>query len=105
MNRHLLDVFGTQASRDMRGFVPKLDPRYTTMLPPGVDFQLGWLGTRLREGAVGLPQQETDSLLVLSERLFLKVLWLLRNSDVVLWDGIYFEDVKVQDLSKSGRRG
>uniref|UniRef100_A0A8D3A9W0 Transmembrane protein 135 n=1 Tax=Scophthalmus maximus TaxID=52904 RepID=A0A8D3A9W0_SCOMX len=33
MNRHLLDVFGTQASRDFKGFVPKLDPRFTTILP------------------------------------------------------------------------
>uniref|UniRef100_A0A4W6DBP2 Transmembrane protein 135 n=1 Tax=Lates calcarifer TaxID=8187 RepID=A0A4W6DBP2_LATCA len=35
MNRQLLDVFGTQASRDFKGFVPKLDPRFTTVLPPG----------------------------------------------------------------------
>ncbi|XP_070839874.1 transmembrane protein 135 [Chaetodon trifascialis] len=41
MNRQLLDVFGTQASRDFKGFVPKLDPRFTTMLPPGADIQLG----------------------------------------------------------------
>ncbi|KAM8900384.1 transmembrane protein 135 [Spinachia spinachia] len=41
MNRQLLDVFGTQASRDFRGFVPKLDPRYITVLPPGGDIQLG----------------------------------------------------------------
>uniref|UniRef100_A0A7N6B0L4 Transmembrane protein 135 n=1 Tax=Anabas testudineus TaxID=64144 RepID=A0A7N6B0L4_ANATE len=41
MNRQLLDVFGTQASRDFKGFVPKLDPRFTTVLPPGVDIQLG----------------------------------------------------------------
>ncbi|XP_069002472.1 transmembrane protein 135 [Embiotoca jacksoni] len=46
MNRQLLDVFGTQASRDFKGFVPKLDPRYTTvpsqtvLLPEG-DIQLG----------------------------------------------------------------
>uniref|UniRef100_A0A8C5DCH7 Transmembrane protein 135 n=1 Tax=Gouania willdenowi TaxID=441366 RepID=A0A8C5DCH7_GOUWI len=31
MNRHLLDVFGTQASRDFKGFVPKLDPRYISV--------------------------------------------------------------------------
>uniref|UniRef100_A0A3Q1KBV8 Transmembrane protein 135 n=1 Tax=Anabas testudineus TaxID=64144 RepID=A0A3Q1KBV8_ANATE len=36
MNRQLLDVFGTQASRDFKGFVPKLDPRFTTVLPPGL---------------------------------------------------------------------
>lgn len=45
MNRQLLDVFGTQASRDFKGFVPKLDPRYTTIpsqiLPPGDEIQLG----------------------------------------------------------------
>ncbi|XP_076607383.1 transmembrane protein 135 [Chaetodon auriga] len=41
MNRQLLDVFGTQASRDFKGFMPKLDPRFTTMLPPGADIQLG----------------------------------------------------------------
>uniref|UniRef100_A0A8C2XLP4 Transmembrane protein 135 n=1 Tax=Cyclopterus lumpus TaxID=8103 RepID=A0A8C2XLP4_CYCLU len=36
MNRQMLDVFGTQASQDFKGFAPKLDPRYTTMLPPGM---------------------------------------------------------------------
>ncbi|KAK7926167.1 hypothetical protein WMY93_008477 [Mugilogobius chulae] len=45
MNRHVLDVFGTEASRDFKGFVPKLDPRYTTVLnqilPLGDDIQLG----------------------------------------------------------------
>lgn len=41
MNRQLLDVFGTHASRDFKGFVPKLDPRFTTVLPPGPDIQLG----------------------------------------------------------------
>uniref|UniRef100_A0A3Q3IZC1 Transmembrane protein 135 n=1 Tax=Monopterus albus TaxID=43700 RepID=A0A3Q3IZC1_MONAL len=40
MNRQLLDAFGTQASRDFKGFVPKLDPRYMTVLPPGADIQL-----------------------------------------------------------------
>uniref|UniRef100_H3CX75 Transmembrane protein 135 n=1 Tax=Tetraodon nigroviridis TaxID=99883 RepID=H3CX75_TETNG len=37
MNRKVLDVFGTQASRDFKGFVPKLDPRFTSVLPPGAD--------------------------------------------------------------------
>ncbi|KAM3602164.1 uncharacterized protein V6R79_025527 [Siganus canaliculatus] len=41
MNRQLLDVFGTHASRDFKGFVPKLDPRFTTVLPPGADILLG----------------------------------------------------------------
>uniref|UniRef100_A0A671X107 Transmembrane protein 135 n=1 Tax=Sparus aurata TaxID=8175 RepID=A0A671X107_SPAAU len=41
MNRQVLDVFGTQASRDFKGFVPKLDPRFTTILTPGADIQLG----------------------------------------------------------------
>ncbi|XP_061558307.1 transmembrane protein 135 [Phycodurus eques] len=46
MNRQLLDVFGTQASRDFQGFVPQLDPRYVSvpsqaMLPLGGDVQLG----------------------------------------------------------------
>ncbi|KAM4620088.1 transmembrane protein 135 [Polymixia lowei] len=46
MNRQVLDVFGTQASRDFKGFVPKLDPRYITVptqtvLPPGADITLG----------------------------------------------------------------
>ncbi|XP_070773231.1 transmembrane protein 135 [Enoplosus armatus] len=41
MNRQLLDVFGTHASREFKGFVPKLDPRFTTVLPPGADIQLG----------------------------------------------------------------
>ncbi|XP_054610962.1 transmembrane protein 135 isoform X2 [Dunckerocampus dactyliophorus] len=45
MNRQLLDVFGTQASRDFQGFVPTLDPRYVTVpsqmtLPQGGDIQL-----------------------------------------------------------------
>ncbi|XP_061904675.1 transmembrane protein 135 [Entelurus aequoreus] len=45
MNRQLLDVFGTQASRDFHGFVPKLDPRYVTApsqmtLPPSGDVPL-----------------------------------------------------------------
>uniref|UniRef100_A0A671X398 Transmembrane protein 135 n=1 Tax=Sparus aurata TaxID=8175 RepID=A0A671X398_SPAAU len=38
MNRQVLDVFGTQASRDFKGFVPKLDPRFTTILTPGFCF-------------------------------------------------------------------
>ncbi|KAG7470924.1 hypothetical protein MATL_G00118990 [Megalops atlanticus] len=33
MNRKVLDVFGTNASRDFHGFVPKLDPRYTVVKP------------------------------------------------------------------------
>ncbi|KAM4726753.1 transmembrane protein 135 isoform 1-T1 [Anableps anableps] len=46
MNRELLDMFGTEASRNFKGFVPKLDPRYTTVLsrtvlPPGADAKLG----------------------------------------------------------------
>ncbi|MEQ2180027.1 hypothetical protein GOODEAATRI_031343, partial [Goodea atripinnis] len=46
MNRELLDVFGTEASRNFKGFVPKLDPRYTTVLsrtvlPPGGGAKLG----------------------------------------------------------------
>ncbi|KAF7665259.1 hypothetical protein LDENG_00142150 [Lucifuga dentata] len=31
MNRQVLDVFGTQASREFKDFVPKLDPRFTTV--------------------------------------------------------------------------
>uniref|UniRef100_A0A3P8YR81 Transmembrane protein 135 n=1 Tax=Esox lucius TaxID=8010 RepID=A0A3P8YR81_ESOLU len=43
MNRKVLDVFGTQASRDFHGFLPKLDPRYiiTPTLTPGTDIVLG----------------------------------------------------------------
>ncbi|XP_051902826.1 transmembrane protein 135 [Hippocampus zosterae] len=46
MNRQLLDVFGTQASRQFQGFSPQLDPRYVsvpsqTVLPLGGDVQLG----------------------------------------------------------------
>ncbi|XP_076024850.1 transmembrane protein 135 [Genypterus blacodes] len=44
MNRQVLDAFGTQASRDFKGFVPKLDPRYVTVpasLLSGLDNQLG----------------------------------------------------------------
>ncbi|KAJ8368073.1 hypothetical protein SKAU_G00081010 [Synaphobranchus kaupii] len=33
MNRKALDVFGTNASRDFHGFIPKLDPRYTVVHP------------------------------------------------------------------------
>uniref|UniRef100_A0A3P8YQI6 Transmembrane protein 135 n=1 Tax=Esox lucius TaxID=8010 RepID=A0A3P8YQI6_ESOLU len=41
MNRKVLDVFGTQASRDFHGFLPKLDPRYiiTPTLTPGTDIK------------------------------------------------------------------
>lgn len=44
MNRQVLDVFGTQASREFKGFVPKLDPRYVAVpvtLLSGADTQLG----------------------------------------------------------------
>ncbi|KAJ7997530.1 hypothetical protein DPEC_G00229970 [Dallia pectoralis] len=43
MNRRVLDVFGTQASRDFYGFIPKLNPRHviTPTLTPGQDFILG----------------------------------------------------------------
>ncbi|XP_069746990.1 transmembrane protein 135 isoform X2 [Narcine bancroftii] len=33
MNRRALDVFGTHASRDFKGFMPRLDPRYTLVKP------------------------------------------------------------------------
>lgn len=33
MNRKVLDTFGTGASRDFKGFVPKLDPRYIMLTP------------------------------------------------------------------------
>uniref|UniRef100_UPI00398F6177 transmembrane protein 135 isoform X2 n=1 Tax=Pristiophorus japonicus TaxID=55135 RepID=UPI00398F6177 len=33
MNRRALDVFGTQASRDFKGFIPRLDPRYIVITP------------------------------------------------------------------------
>ncbi|XP_059820576.1 transmembrane protein 135 [Hypanus sabinus] len=33
MNRRALDVFGTEASRDFKGFIPRLDPRYTLVKP------------------------------------------------------------------------
>lgn len=42
MNRKVLDVFGTQASRDFKGFVPRLDPHFTSVLLPGADITLGW---------------------------------------------------------------
>lgn len=41
MNRQLLDVFGTEASREFKGFVPKLDPQYCTTLPPGAKMLVG----------------------------------------------------------------
>ncbi|XP_062393296.1 transmembrane protein 135 [Sardina pilchardus] len=39
MNRRALDTFGTGASRDFKGFIPKLDPRYVTV-PPQLPVQL-----------------------------------------------------------------
>lgn len=33
MNRRALDVFGTHASRDFKGYIPRLDPRYTLIKP------------------------------------------------------------------------
>ena len=42
MNRQVLDVFGTQASKDFGGVIPKLDPLHiTTLLPSGGDTTLG----------------------------------------------------------------
>lgn len=33
MNRKVLDVFGTGASKHFKDFIPRLDPRYTTVTP------------------------------------------------------------------------
>ncbi|XP_023414303.2 transmembrane protein 135 isoform X1 [Loxodonta africana] len=33
MNRKVLDVFGTSASKHFQDFIPRLDPRYTTVAP------------------------------------------------------------------------
>lgn len=33
MNRKVLDVFGTGASKNFPDFTPRLDPRYTTVTP------------------------------------------------------------------------
>uniref|UniRef100_A0A8I3X2N6 Transmembrane protein 135 n=1 Tax=Callithrix jacchus TaxID=9483 RepID=A0A8I3X2N6_CALJA len=33
MNRKVLDVFGTDASKHFKDFIPRLDPRYTTVTP------------------------------------------------------------------------
>nr|XP_006007168.1 PREDICTED: transmembrane protein 135 isoform X2 [Latimeria chalumnae] len=33
MNRKALDVFGSEASKNFKGFIPKLDPRYTVVKP------------------------------------------------------------------------
>ncbi|XP_008330909.2 transmembrane protein 135 [Cynoglossus semilaevis] len=41
MNRQLLDVFGTESSREFKGFVPDLDPQYCTVLPPGAKMLVG----------------------------------------------------------------
>ncbi|KAM8834722.1 transmembrane protein 135 [Synchiropus picturatus] len=46
MNRKVLDVFGTEASQNFKDFVPRLDPRYTSVpgqkvLLPGEDVVLG----------------------------------------------------------------
>ncbi|MGH0163622.1 UNVERIFIED_CONTAM: hypothetical protein FKN15_001123 [Acipenser sinensis] len=40
MNRRVLDVFGTKASRDFKGFIPQLDPRYT-VVKPEIEIQPG----------------------------------------------------------------
>ncbi|TRY83144.1 hypothetical protein DNTS_020656, partial [Danionella cerebrum] len=40
MNRKVLDVFGTEASRHFEDFTPKLDPRYV-LCPDNTDVQLG----------------------------------------------------------------
>ncbi|RXN06852.1 transmembrane protein 135 [Labeo rohita] len=40
MNRKVLDVFGTEASKQFGDFTPKLDPRYV-MYPINMDVQLG----------------------------------------------------------------
>ncbi|XP_061073174.1 transmembrane protein 135-like [Conger conger] len=40
MNRKALDIFGTKASRDFHGFIPKLDPRFT-VFPPDLGLPLG----------------------------------------------------------------
>lgn len=41
MNRKVLDVFGTEASKHFGDFTPKLDPRYV-LCPIDMDVQLGW---------------------------------------------------------------
>ncbi|KAJ6634363.1 hypothetical protein lerEdw1_014060 [Lerista edwardsae] len=41
MNRKLLDVFGTEASMHFKDFIPKLDPRYTTV-PPEMPVEQSW---------------------------------------------------------------
>lgn len=40
MNRKVLDVFGTEASRQFGDYTPKLDPRYV-LCPIDMDVQLG----------------------------------------------------------------
>lgn len=39
MNRKVLDVFGTEASKHFKDFTPKLDPRYM-LFAHGADVQL-----------------------------------------------------------------
>lgn len=39
MNRKVLDVFGTEASKNFKDFTPKLDPRYT-LVPPELPLEL-----------------------------------------------------------------
>lgn len=41
MNRKVLDVFGTEASMHFKDFIPKLDPRYTTV-PPEMPVLQSW---------------------------------------------------------------
>ncbi|XP_041088551.1 transmembrane protein 135-like [Polyodon spathula] len=40
MNRRVLDTFGTKASQDFKGFIPRLDPRYT-VVKPEIEIHLG----------------------------------------------------------------
>lgn len=39
MNRKVLDVFDTEASRHFKDFIPRLDPRYT-VVPPEFPIEL-----------------------------------------------------------------
>lgn len=91
MNRQLLDVFGTEASRDFKGFVPKLDPRYTTVpsntvLLPGGDILLGWFGTKLLEWLWGYLDVKLTAWLFYQEELkgVFKGVMLLKSGGV-LW--------------------
>ncbi|KAG9335281.1 hypothetical protein JZ751_005461 [Albula glossodonta] len=61
MNRKALDVFGTNASQEFHGFIPKLDPRYTVVQP---DLELRWGRGQGQELGLGRVTREGHALIL-----------------------------------------